>query len=56
MDDHTGTHIDSPSQFYSYPGKAACRTQLSSVAFTVEQLRLEDMIGEAVVVDCPVLS
>jgi kynurenine formamidase len=49
-DDHTGTHIDSPSHFTpTLESGLPHATEFGSV--TVEQLRLEDMIGEAVVVD-----
>jgi kynurenine formamidase len=49
-DDHTGTHIDAPSHMTpTLASGLPHATEHGTV--TVEQLRLSDMIGEAVVVD-----
>jgi kynurenine formamidase len=49
-DDHTGTHIDAPSHMTpTLASGLPHATEHGTV--TVEQLRLPDMIGEAVVVD-----
>ncbi|MBB3394260.1 cyclase family protein [Rhizobium sp. BK060] len=50
-DDHTGTHIDSPSHFTpTLESGLPHATEFGSV--TVEQLKIEWLIGEAIVVDC----
>jgi kynurenine formamidase len=49
-DDHTGTHIDSPSHFT--PGlETGLEHATKSGSITIEQIPLEQMIGPAVVVD-----
>src|ERR1700722_14541323 len=49
-DDHTGTHIDAPCHMIpALESGLDHATKYGSV--TIEQLRLEDIIGEAVVVD-----
>lgn len=49
-DDHTGTHIDAPCHMIpALESGLDHATKYGSI--TIEQLRLEDMIGEAVVVD-----
>jgi kynurenine formamidase len=52
MDEHTGTHVDAPAHFLPEPGTGLPNSHAAGT-ITVDQLRLRQLMGPAVVVDIP---